>query len=422
MVHATVAEHVYTTQAFPSWIAAVGALFCIVAGVLAAVRAQRGEKAWWPAILLVPAAGVLLLALGLLPPWLAWLHGRNLAVPELMGPLPGRTFPGLVGAEVLAWIVATGSLGIGSLTRAMQGGTLSLERQLPTLCAGATGLLLALVGPAHATALLWQGPLPLLEVEGSMRVHVGRALDLTPVVTGAHDPSTCTVHQAVFEPTEAGEVPHRLEAHCGLVGVERSVAVAAGEDRGHQALPLAPGNRWSWRHVREWHNQMLWFFPDKGRVEGPRLQLEVIGDTANGPLLTWHLRESTEEGEATEHQIYRWDGSLFWLDADGLPTETPFLTVDDPSDDGMAHDPEGEAMVGCSFGLFAGSDCRCLLTPQAEAALPGPSICTPQRTAGDDVRALGSTMLALITVGLVWIDPDQNPRWVLVSSGTGSGE
>ncbi len=419
MVHSFSDGHVYATWAFPAWIATAGMLLCLVAAILAAVRARRGDKAWVIAILLIPVVGIFLLGAGMLPAWLAWLHGKQAALLEGAGPLTGRSFRGLLAWELMAWVGAVGLVSIGALARAMQGGVFTLERQAPALLAGIGGLLLALVGPAHAALLTWQGPLPHLTVDGPLRVHVGRAIDLSPKATAATQAADCTLRARVLEPTEPGPVELPLQAHCGLVSVERPVTVAVGEDRGDPALPLAPGHRWSWRHVREWHNQMLWFFPEKGRSEGPLLTLEVLERRHEGPLATWLLRESVEDGESTEHRVYAWDGALLWLDEEGLPTDTPFIARQAPADDGVAHGPDGEALVGCSFGLFPNCDCRCLLNPQGEATLPGPSICTPQRTLGDDVRAVGSLLLAAITAGTVWIDPDQQARWVLVSSETG---
>lgn len=192
-----------------------------------------------------------------------------------------------------------------------------------------------------------------------------------------------------------------------------------GEDRQDPGFPLAPGHTWRWRHVREWRNQVLWFIPERGRSEGPVLSLEVVQRRAEGPVATWLLRERVAGGEEREHVVYAWDGGLFWVDADGVPTDQPFFALG-AEEEGVAAGEADEPLRPCEFGLFAGATCRCLTAPQGEAALPGPSVCAPPHRASDDVAALGSLFLGIITAGLVILDPDDDPRWVLLSSGPGA--
>jgi hypothetical protein len=405
-------DQFFSTWSLPLGVAVVGVLLCIAAGILAGVQAERGAKPWWPVLAVLPIAAMLLLALGLGPVWLARLYGQGLEV-DGAGPRPGWVFRQLIGGEVLAWAAAVAATGVGVGVRGLLGGTPRSQLLLPPAAIAALGLVLATAGPLHAGALLAFGPLPLLEAHDGARVHVGHSLDLEPSVSGTAEPGRCEVQPLVFAPDTPGDAELQLRAHCGLLGVERRVVVTGGEDRGPEGFPLVAGHRWTWRHVREWHNQMLWFFPEHGRHEGPDRHLRVDGSSVQGGLNTWTLHDWVdEEGDPTEHHIYRWEGQLLSL-IDDEPSDVPFYALGDAAGEGGEDEPAWQA---CSFGLFPGSDCRCLLAPHAEAALPGPSLCAPRRGAGDDLRAIGSALLAVMTIGLVIVDPDDDPRWVLVRS------
>ena len=405
-------DHLYSTWSVPLWVAAVGALLCLAAGVWAAVAAQRGPKPWLLALLLTPAFALLLLALGLGPVWLAGVYGSGLEI-EAAGPMPWRVFRPLIGGELVAWFAATGAVGLGVVVRAVLGGPWRTPENIPPIGLAALGLTLAVVGPVHAALLMAWGPLPTLEGLDGARVHIGASLDLEPQVGGTGHAGHCDTQPLVFTPTEPGEVQLRLRTHCGVLGVERAISATGGEDRGPEGFPLVAGHRWTWRHVREWHNQMLWFFPEHGRHEGPDRYLRVEGSSQHGGLNTWTLHDwSVEEGDPNEHRVYRWDGKLLSM-IDDEPSDIEFYRTEDTTGGGGDDEP---AWQGCSFGLFPNNDCRCLLAPHAEATLPGPSLCTPQRGAGDDLRAIGSALLAVMTIGLVIVDPDDDPRWVLVRS------
>ncbi|MFH1468027.1 MAG: hypothetical protein ABIO70_26815 [Pseudomonadota bacterium] len=416
MVRAELFGHVYHTPAWPAGVAGFGLLLCVAAaGLLFLDRAKRPKIAW-PALLVAPLAALLLLVLGLIPVLTGSAIGDGLyAADFLVGPRPWRAFGPLLGAEVGAWCAAVGVLLLAAWARTL----LSLRWHLSALpipaAPAALGLLLAAVGPAHATWFTARGPLPMLEADLPPWLHVGHEVVVTPTVTGCSHPGDCQAEVSTLRPEQAGTLQVPLRARCPLLLAETQAEILVGEDRGDPGFPLAVGNRWSWQHVREWRNQVLWFFPDRGREEGPLLHLEVVGQDASGPLTTWRLREQIEGQEPTEHEIYRWDGSLRWLSDEGAPTDAIFFATRDASE-GEAHDPEGHTLVGCDFSLFSESACRCL--PQAEGAahLPGPSVCSRAPSAGDDLRTLGSVFLAIITAGLVVVDPDDDPRWVLLSS------
>lgn len=419
MFQATAHDHLYSTWALPLWVAVVGVLLCIAAGVLAAVQAERGGKPWLLPLALLPVLAVALLALGLGSPWLARLYGAGVMPGEGGGPMPWWVFRRLMAGELAAWCAAVGAAGLGLGLRCLLGGLWRPQADLPPLAVAGVGLLLALAGPAHAGFLLSWGPLPTLQGTEGARVHVGHSLDLQPEITGTAHPERCEPRPLVFGPTEPGEAELLLQAHCGLLGVERGTWALAGEDRGPAGFPLAVGHGWTWRHVREWHNQMLWFFPEHGRHEGPDLHLRVQVSNDAGPLHSWTLSEWTEGGESLEHQVYAWDGALLAV-VEGLPTDQVFFQLDS-AEAAEAEDLETASdeppSQGCSFGVFPRSSCQCLLDPHGEAALPGPSLCAPRRGAGDDLRAIGSALLAVMTIGLVIVDPDENPHWVLVRSG-----
>ncbi len=429
MFHASFSDHLYSTWALPLWVTILGVLICLVAGVVAVVQGSLGRdpeaRPWMWGFAIVPVGGTLLLALGLTPPGLTRVYRMSHDAFEGAGPVPTEVFGDLIAGELLLWFGAISLLGLAGLIRCVLGGRLEPRELIPPLVVAAPGLLLALAGPAHSTALMAWGPLPVLEATTGARVHLGQRLDLEPRVQGMERPERCELAPAVFTPTEPGEVAIPLRAHCGLLGVERSVTATGGEDRGPELFPLAMGNTWTWRHVREWHNHMLWFFPEHGRSEGPALHLRVTAHEDQDALKHWVLEEWSEELEEPqrhEHRVYRWNGELLWL-REGIPTDEPFFTLFEPAEGESAiHPAEGKepAWRACGLDIFPRSTCRCLLEPHGEAELAGPSLCSRNPGPGDGIRALGSALLAAITVGLVIVDPDQDPRWVLQSSTTGT--
>ncbi len=405
----------FSTAWWPAALAGLGALCCLLGalGLAWQPRHVRGNPVRF--ILLVPVVGVALMALGLLPAWAAWELGRDLLVEGTPGPRPARIFHDLLSAELLAWVCAAGVLGLGGLLHLVRGRPQSPPPEPLPLIPAALGLLLAAAGPVHACLLLAMGPLPLLELQQPLRVHQGRSIQLDPELAGCARPEDWSTASQTLTPEQPGVQQVTLRAASRLVAVQRGFELQVGEDRGDPLLPLVAGHRWSWRHMRDWHNHFLWFFPDKGHAEGPLLQLEVLGPEEHGPLLAWRLEEQVEEGESSEHLVYRWDGQLLWFDDQAGPGDTPFFSSDDSSES-LAHDPEGQPQVGCRLALFPNSSCRCLLHPEGQAALGGPSVCSPDPSLSDDMRALGSLFLGLMTAGLVIIDPDDDARWVLVES------
>ena len=434
MFQASSYDHLYSTWTLPLWVSVLGVLICLIAGVIAAVQAERGAKVWLLPLALTPVLAVMLLGLALGPAWLAKVYGAGLELPNGAGPMPGRVFRSLIGGELAAWAAAVGAVTLGMGLRSLLGGPWRPQLALPPLAMAAFGLLLASAGPVHAGFLLSWGPLPTLHGADGARVHVGRSLDLTPQLGGTSHPERCEARPLIFAPEQPGEAVLSLQAHCGLLGVQRGTSASGGQDQGPEGFPLAVGNGWVWRHIREWHNQMLWFFPERGRHEGPDLHLRVAGSTQQGPLATWTLQEWTEGGEVLEHQIYQWDGQLLAVH-DGVPSEQVFFQLETPEaaaelpaqaegNEGQAAGNEAQAegspappTQACSLSVFPNASCRCLLAPHAEATLAGPSLCQPRRGAGDDLRAIGSALLAVMTIGLVIVDPDENPHWVLVRSG-----
>ncbi len=411
-------DHLYSTWAWPAWLAAVGVLVCIAASILAAVQAERG-KVWVLPLALLPLAALALLGLGLAPPFIGAELGQAEALMDA-GPRPWRVFRQLLLADLGIWAAALGATGLGAMLRCILGGTPRVESLAPPAAVAALGLLLAAVGPVHAAVLLAAGPLPTLHATEGARVHVGRSLDLEPSVGGIAEPGRCEVRPVLFAPEEPGEAWLRLQARCGMAGVERQIVAYGGEDRGPALFPLAVGHSWTWRHLRDAHNHMLWFFPEHHHYEGPDLHLRVELESQGEALHSWTLREWTDGGEEQLHELYRWDGHLLWM-IDGRPGNEPFFALDEPLEgEPQVHPAEGDtpAWRACSLGIFPRMDCRCLLEPQGDASLGGPTLCTRPPGAGDDLRALGSAFLAVITVGLVIVDPDQDPRWVLVRSGT----
>jgi hypothetical protein len=416
-------------QLYSAWLAPlaaafIGALLCLAGGVVSALQAERGGRSWMLAFALAPLGSMLLLALGWGAALASWTYGRSLTSELATGPLPWRVFHELMGWELAAWLAAAGIAGLAVLVRGLLGGPWRPEEHaLPGALLG-LGLILALCGPIHASALLALGPLPRLEGPDQQRVHTGRSLQIEPTVVGAARAGSCRTEPLRFEPREAGEHSLALRAHCGLLAVEREVVMLVGEDRGPAQLPLAPGNSWTWRRFREWHNHMLWFFPEHGQDEGPDLHLRVASNTEGPYLNSWQLVEEIEGGEPVAHELYRWDGQLLEM-LDGAPTERAFFALLEPAEgEEPIHPAQGEepAWQACSIGVFPHSDCRCLLEPHGHATLPGPSFCEPRHGAGDDLRAIGSALLAVITVGLVIVDPDDDPRWVLQRSSTLSNQ
>jgi hypothetical protein len=431
LFHASFSNHQYSTWALPLWVTILGALLCLIAGGLlvaqGAMGREPGARPWLWGFAAVPAGGALVLALGLAPPGATHLFRMSHDALEGAGPLPTRVFGDLFAGELLLWAAAVAALGLAALIRCGLGGRPDARELAPALAVAIPGLLLALAGPAHSTALLAWGPLPVLEAHDGARVHVGRSLDLEPRVHGLERPERCALAPLVFTPSEPGEASLSARAHCGMLGVERSVTVSAGEDRGPELFPLAPGHTWTWRHVREWHNHMLWFFPEHGRSEGPALHLGVAAFTESAGLGTWELEEWAEDSEdpqRLEHQVYRWNGELLRL-REGTPTDEPFFAlVEPPEGEHPIRPAEGDepAWRACTLDIFPRSTCRCLVEPHGEAALGGPSLCARDPGPGDGIRALGSALLAAVTVGLVIVDPDQDPRWVLQRSGASGSE
>jgi hypothetical protein len=373
----------------------------------------------WPPLVVAPLAGLLLFAVGALAATLAAALGADAGPAEALGPTPWRAFPALLAADLGIWAAALLALTLGAGARTLLRRRWHLGAVLLPGGAAVIGLLLAGVGPLHVALLTWRGRLPLLSAALPPWVHVGRGFTVTPEVAADRWAPSCWVEPSEVRAIEPGPLPVPLRAHCPLLSVERTAGILAGADLGDPGLPLAVGHRWTWQHVREWRNQILWFIPDRGRTEGPILHLEVLERRDDGPLATWVLREQVEGGAANDHTIYAWDGVLRWFDAEGRPTDQVFFDGGDPSA-GEAHDADGRTLVGCTFALFSESDCRCLAEPEGEARLPGPSICSRPPSAGDDLRALGSLFLGVITAGLVILDPDDDPRWILVSSSPGA--
>ncbi len=420
MYTATASDHLYATWGFPLGVALLGVALCLAGGLVAALQVERRDAPapWLWGLLGIPISGALLVALGLAPPLLTRLYSASHAALDSAGPLPGRVFQDLIAGELLAWVAAVGLGCLGLWVRALREG----RPELPALTLPGSllvaGLALALAGLGHRTALLAWGPLPTLRATDGARVHVGRSLDLTPALEGTPHPERCRLAPALFAPEAPGPATLPLQATCGLIRAERTLSVEGGEDRAPDGLPLASGNRWTWRHMRDWHNQHLWFIPERGHAEGPDLHLLVTGVEEEGPLRSTTLREwvETEPGgtpsEERTHRAYAWNGELLVLSDEG-PTAEPFFALLEPPEGATLG--EGEGL--CTIGVFPHMTCRCLAAPEGQALLPGPSICEPDPSLGDDIRALGSVFLAVITVGLVIVDPDQDPRWVLVGSG-----
>jgi hypothetical protein len=417
MVRAEMFDHVYLTPAWPAVVAGLGLLLCLVAAGLLFLDREKRDKLAWPALLAAPLAALLLLGLGLGPVVAAIAIGnaQDPAVGDVGGPRPWGAFGTLLGSEVALWCGAVGVLLLAACVRTLLSWRWHLQAVLLPAGPAALGLLLAAVGPGHAAWFTARGALPLLEADLPAWVHVGHEVAVAPRVAGCPAPEACQAETGTVRPEAAGSRTVPLRARCPMLLVETEVTLEVGEDRGDPGFPLAVGNRWTWQHVREWRNQVLWFFPDRGREEGPILHLEVIGQDTAGPLTSWRLREQVEGQEPTEHTIYAWNGDLRWFSAEGLPTDSVFFAADEPSE-GETHGPEGHALVPCAFALFSESNCSCLPAPEGEAHLPGPSVCSRPPSAGDDLRTLGSMLLGLMTAGLVILDPDQDPRWVLVSS------
>lgn len=407
---------VYTTQAMPFRLAALGVLCCLMAAIWAVVGTGRGPKVWTWLLLLSPVAAVVLGAVALFPVFLAAEHGKELMNAGADGPLPWWWFKGLMATELSAWVAAVAILWLGVTVRCMLGGELRPRRWLPPGGLAVMGLLLALFGPWHTGALLAEGPMPTLDEFTSARIHVGHSQDLTPTISGVADPTRCETRPLVLTPKAPGSFVQRQRARCGPVRVERVVQVQVGEDRGDPGFPLAPGHRWSWRHVREWRNQLLWFVPDRGRSEGPQVHLQVMGTEELGPITAWRLRHWSEGGESREHLVYGWNGDLMMV-TDDQPSAQPFFTLHaaPPGDESTPTYVTDHA--GCTLGIFPNTDCRCLTSSEGEATLPGPSLCQPRADNDDDLGKLGSVLLAMATAGLVVVDPDQDSRWVLVGSG-----
>jgi hypothetical protein len=410
--------HLYSTWSAPLWLAGVGVVVCLAAGVYAAMQAERAPRLWLLPLALTPLLGLVLATLGIVPPLVCAELGKVEAL-QGAGPHPWWAFRGLILGEVGAWLAAVAAVATGVAVRCFLGGPWRRPEHLAPIGIAALGLLLALAAPIHASMLLAWGPLPTLEATDGARVHTGHQLDLEPRVTGTLHPERCATSPLLFAPTEPGEVTLSARAHCGLFGVSRPVTAIAGEDRAPETFPLAVGHRWSWKHVREWHNHMLWFFPEHGRSEGPELHLQVTGQDDGGPLHTWTLREWVDEAEDVTHTLYAWDGALYERADAGTADLAFYRLLGDPELADTAAvdgDPDEPAWRPCDFGLFPDQDCRCLLEPHAEAGLPGPTLCHRPAGAGDDLRAIGSALLAVMTVGLVIVDPDQDPHWVLVGS------
>ncbi len=326
MFSTTAHDHLYSTWSLPLWVAMAGVLLCLVAGALAAIQSERGPRIWVLPLVLAPLVGVVVILLGLVLPF-AGAEAGKVEYLEAAGPYPWWTFRRLILAELAAWAATVGAVVVAVCARCFLGGPWRQPAHLPPVVLALLGLLLGLVGPAHATMLLAWGPLPVIDVEQGARIHIGHQLELEPTITGTLHPERCELRPLLAAPTEWGPQYLDARAHCGLFGVEQQVRIEAGED--------------------------LDFY-----------RLEDLAD----------------------------------------------------ADDATAKDPDEPPWQPCSFGLFPRNDCRCLLEPHDVAAVPGPTLCHRPAGAGDDLRALGSALLATITIGLVIVDPDQDPRWVLVGS------
>ena len=293
--------------------------------------------------------------------------------------------------------------------------------------AGMTG-----AGTVHGLWLIRLGDVPHLDVGALGTVHVGHTLDFRPgqpgdVAFAQFEEDGWTVQPMRFEAVAVGRTAASVLVRRQGVTLTQRVPVDVGADRGDPLFPLMVGNHWSYEEQRESDTQVLWFIHSHASAPGDRIELRVAAEDRAGPLHTFTLETTRIEPPApppaegdpppapvpvrTTTTLYRWNGQVMEVQADGPPA--PFLA---PAGGSSWDGPDGSQLLTCTFAGIPSDSCGCAPRPVGAFGIPGPAICSAHREGGT-VGALGAGLLAIMTAGLVILDPSGDETVTLVASG-----
>ncbi len=417
----------YTAALWPLALGVTGVLVSIVAGILLAGR-PRGRERFGTGTLAICIFATLLgmvVAAGIPP--LAAMEGMARAWQEEIFTRTSfwELFPHVVvgGSAGLLTVVITGiSLAVHLSRPGPRAGT----RAVPAHLLWMLGAILAALSWGEAVWLCHVGPMPGLDTGlASARIHAGRQATIVPRVVGT-GAGSWTPRPLIVKAEDAGEMEITLEATRPLVKVARTVTVEVGQDTPDPLFPLAVGNWWSYRYSHSRTDRLLIFFESTHEYESEIHMARVTGEAVVQGLTTYTLEWTAAGGHVASFEAYDWNGVAHvhpgWPIVERIEPVLPAPGSDPPKTPTDAQapplGPPEPAATPCTFMMFEGQTCSCLLEPAGNAKLPGPMRCVEQRGTMDDLLTIGSLMVGIMTAGILVPGLESGGVWEMVGSGT----